>query len=228
MAVVLQMLLPRLSYHYRWKIWQEEEGKAFVASLCFSKQSRGLLGGRVGRRELNFISLGMCHGKVMVMRLDALCGRSLGKWDGFLCVTSAENYVVITQGLVPGDRSWHCRDVCHLPACSRSCAGTQRLSSTFLGSSKNQTQDLRSRTWPLSLHSSFPPTLLWCPLPPSSFVFKAIAIVCINKHTACLVFSLGLKVQSKSVYGFGELILLHPRHLNRLFLYQACRACRMY
>lgn len=98
MAVILQtqrtLLLSGLSYHYKWRIWQEEEGKAFVASLWLGKQSWGFFGGRVGRRELNVISLGICHWKIVIMYLDAWCGRSLGKWERFLCVTSAENNVI--------------------------------------------------------------------------------------------------------------------------------------
>lgn len=61
------------------------------------------------------------------MHLDALCGGSLGEWEGFLCVASAEITSFITQGLAP--------ETAHgsVATCVTVLCGTWRLSSVFLG-----------------------------------------------------------------------------------------------
>lgn len=145
-----------------------------------------------------------------------------------LCSICRKGYCWLLKGQHPEMDCGLVAKFAILPASSRACAGPWRLFSIFWGSFKNQTEDLCSRTWPLSLCSSFSPTLLWCPLPPIHLFLKRLCH-CVHQYAHGLsCFSLGLKVQSKSVYGFGELILPHPSFLNRLFLYQACRACRMY
>lgn len=119
MAVILQtqrtLLLSGLSCHYKWRIWQEEEGKAFVASLWLGKQSWGFFGGRVERRELNFISLGICHWKIVIMYLDAWCeGHWVSGKDSFV-LHLQKTMSFITQGLAPRDGSRHCSTMCHPP-----------------------------------------------------------------------------------------------------------------
>lgn len=102
-----------LSGCYKQRILQEEEGEAFVVSLCLCKQSQGLLGGKVGRRELNFISLGICHGKTAIMDADGLCGRA-NKKDSFVFHLQ-KRILLVTEGPAPRDGLWPCSKVCHPP-----------------------------------------------------------------------------------------------------------------
>ena len=65
-----------------------------MSSLCLGEQS-GSLGRESREKGIKFyIPWYLPLKDSVIMCLDAWCGRSLGKWEGFLCATSAEKNVV--------------------------------------------------------------------------------------------------------------------------------------
>lgn len=153
-----------------------------------------------------------------------------GVWvnKDFLVFHLQKETLLITEGPAPRDGLWPCSPVpsslqAHHPELAHG------------GFSVSSEGALRTK-WRI-FAAEFGPFLSAPPFPPPSCGVLSLPIHlflkrlchCVHQYVHGLsCFSLGLKVQSKSVYGFGELILPHPRFLNRLFLYQACRACRMY